>query len=81
MTHESARFAHGPSVAQWLNDKGISPFSEHQRKRIKLWSEGHHADVYALDRILTPTCYGLWDLPEGVWLEARSVRQLRGAAV
>lgn len=80
MTHETAKFADGPSVAQWLNQKGITPFEEYLKKRIKAWEHGGAADVYAIDRILISTRYGLWDLPDDVWLAARRPRDLARAA-
>jgi len=80
MTHETARYADGPAVAQWLNEKGVEPYDEHQRKRIKMWSQGTVADFFAIDRILIRTKYGTWDLPEDVWLEIKRPRDLARAA-
>ena len=78
--HEKAKFADGPQVAQWLKQKGIEPYTEPLKKRVKAWEKGGAADVFAIDRILICTRYGLWDLPDEVWLVARRYRDLSRAA-
>jgi len=77
----TAKYANGPMVAAWLDERGISFHGKTaEAKRLIAWRSGGMADVYALDRMLINTKYGLWELPDEVWLEARRPQSLRSAA-
>jgi len=66
----TARFADGPAVAAWLEERGIVPSGKtNLGKRVYTWRAGSNADIFTLDQILCRTPYGLWELPESVWLE------------
>lgn len=76
MTFENARYADGPLVAEWLDAREIVPQQTTHRKKLALWRQGRAADIYTLDAIIITTKYGLWDLPDAVWLKERSAKAL-----
>jgi len=63
----TARSAHGPLVVAWLDEHRIVPSTEALSRRMRDWRNGGMADIFTLDRLLTPTPYGLWELPDEVW--------------
>src|SRR5690242_14640928 len=73
----TAKFADGPAVVEWLERRGIKPRTDGQVRRMSDWKRGGAADFFTLDRILTPTNYGAWDLPDEVWLDAENTRQIQ----
>lgn len=79
MTFETARFADGAATAAWLDAHSVEAPTEAMGKRLREWRKGAVADIFTLDRFLTDSNYGLWELPETVWLTATRHSDLRAA--
>lgn len=74
----TARWADGPKVAAWLEERvSVSYYSDRFGRAVCRWRAGGQADFFVLDSVLAEAHFHPSDLPDDVWTEKAPNRQPR----